>query len=233
MIIIFIYKLQSRWYNQIKVSVKKYRVVNLVDYKVKTIDKRPSCHCSYGKRDYLKWLLDLLGPIILGAKPSEIISFPRRDTDRDEKIDFIESFFSFDKNIEVKKVEYGHKCTKLFVYNRKSLENTLSDKRIVKFLSKHGYPNHYDMDLYVSALMEKIQSMCIPDEIGVFLGYPLKDVIGFIGHPSLRLCKVQGWRVYGDPKLSDRKYKEIMEARRIAKHILKNDHNYHIEKIAN
>ncbi|SHK60846.1 Protein of unknown function [Tepidibacter formicigenes DSM 15518] len=54
----------------------------------------------------------------------------------------------------------------------------------------------------------------IPDEIGVFLGYPLKDVMGFIGHPSLKLTKIKGWRVYGDSRLSDKRYMEFFNARK-------------------
>jgi hypothetical protein len=53
----------------------------------------------------------------------------------------------------------------------------------------------------------------IPDEIGIFLGYPLKDVMGFIGHASLKLTKVNGWRVYGDPRISDEKHNDFRKAK--------------------
>jgi hypothetical protein len=39
----------------------------------------------------------------------------------------------------------------------------------------------------------------IPHEIGLALGYPVKDVLGFIGLMSLRHSGMCGWRIYGDP----------------------------------
>ena len=42
------------------------------------------------------------------------------------------------------------------------------------------------------------QSEGFPHEIGVFLGYPLEDVIGFCRHKG-EGCKLCGyWKVYGD-----------------------------------
>ena len=54
----------------------------------------------------------------------------------------------------------------------------------------------------------------MPHEIGVFLGYPLKDVMGFIGHPSLKLTKVNRWRVYGHTKVSDVISQRILAAKK-------------------
>ncbi len=34
-----------------------------------------------------------------------------------------------------------------------------------------------------------------------------------MGHPSLKFTKVQYWRVYGDARISDEKYKKIIETR--------------------
>lgn len=69
-------------------------------------------------------------------------------------------------------------------------------------------------------LSEKITNGNIPDEIGIFLGYPLKDVLGFMGYPSLKLTKINGWRVYGDSLLSDIKYNQFKRAKENIKILL-------------
>jgi hypothetical protein len=52
----------------------------------------------------------------------------------------------------------------------------------------------------------------LPSEYGIFFGYPLKDVIGFMGHPSLKHVKTKAWKVYGDPTLSDIIFEKFKQA---------------------
>lgn len=39
----------------------------------------------------------------------------------------------------------------------------------------------------------------IPHEVGLALGYPVKDVLGFMGQVALDCTGQCGWRVYGNP----------------------------------
>ncbi|OPY06217.1 MAG: hypothetical protein A4E61_00029 [Syntrophorhabdus sp. PtaB.Bin184] len=57
----------------------------------------------------------------------------------------------------------------------------------------------------------------IPHEIGLVLGYPLKDVLGFIGLVPLQCTDRCGWRVYGDPEPSLKKSKSYRRAREEAR----------------
>ena len=47
-----------------------------------------------------------------------------------------------------------------------------------------------------------------PHEIGLFLGYPLRDVIGFIRNEGKNCKCADCWKVYGD----EREAKKIFEA---------------------
>lgn len=116
----------------------------------------------------------------------------------------------------------------MLFYNPKALDDCLKDKRNRRFLEELGYPKEYNLNDYLLCLIAKIETGSIPDEIGIFLGYPLKDIIGFMGHPSLKLTKVNGWRVYGDPKLSDMKFREFLEAKNEVRSLLK---HYTPEKV--
>lgn len=171
--------------------------------------------------DFIKRIVELLGPVILGTKPAEILSFPNNDKDFESNVSKLEKFFSVCKKIQLIKFKYNSNSIKILFYNPRTLENTLNDKRNIKILKDIGYPNIYNLNLYLEHIVNKMIKGNIPDEIGIFLGYPLKDVLGFIGHPSLKLTKVNGWRVYGDPRISDKKFNEFTKAKFKIKDMLK------------
>jgi len=56
----------------------------------------------------------------------------------------------------------------------------------------------------------------IPHEIGFGLGYPAKDVLGFMGLADLSPTAECGWRVYGDPAQSLERGREMAHARALA-----------------
>lgn len=53
----------------------------------------------------------------------------------------------------------------------------------------------------------------IPHEIGLCLGYPIKDVLGFMGLVDLPCTGCCGWRVYGCPDESIMLYRRYRDAR--------------------
>lgn len=184
-------------------------------------DNLNSCCCRKINDDFIKRIVELIGPVILGIKPAEILSFPYDDMNFEDKMLQIENFFTECKKIDLVKFTYKTKSVKVIFYNSKSLEKTLKDKRNSKILKSMGYPKVYNLKQYLDHLVSKMSEGSIPHEIGIFLGYPLKDVLGFLGHPSLKLTKVNGWRVYGDPRISDEKFKEFISAKFKIKNMLK------------
>lgn len=88
---------------------------------------------------------------------------------------------------------------------------------IRSFLEPLGY-DCSDADRCVARLGEKIRagrdSAEFPHEVGVFLGYPLEDVEGFIHHKE-EGCKCIGcWRVYGDEKRARRVFRRYQSCTR-------------------
>ena len=87
----------------------------------------------------------------------------------------------------------------LFVYNERLLKARLSDKRAQKLLCECGYDKSLTLEGHLDRLSKRIS--CggdFPHEIGIFLGYPLEDVTGFISNKGHN-CKCTGtWKVYGD-----------------------------------
>jgi len=86
----------------------------------------------------------------------------------------------------------------IYVYRRGRLKEELGKKETAKFLAKYGYGG-LTAEKSVAKLKKRLlESDNFPHEIGVFLGYPLGDVVGFIENEG-RNCKCAGcWKVYCD-----------------------------------
>jgi len=182
------------------------------------------CHYVFEADPFLEWLVGILGPVMLGAKPAEILSFNHCEIDQQEKLKKIDLYFAQCFKMKMRRIPYPCGTVRILFYHPMSLEKALSDRRNLKFLKTMDYPDVYALEDYLDVLIEKMSDCKIPHEIGVFLGYPLKDVIGFMGDTRLKHAKTRGWRVYGDPRVSDAKFEEIQEAKCEIKTLLLTNH---------
>ena len=107
----------------------------------------------------------------------------------------------------------------LFI-NEEALDSALTNTKCINFLKFLGYPKEYRLDIYIQILMGKLKTKDFPHEIGIFLGYPLKDVVGFMGYGSYKLSKIKYWKVYGDTEVSDKVYNKFLEHREKMRDIL-------------
>ena len=106
----------------------------------------------------------------------------------------------------------------LFVYHPERLEATLRQHSLRSHLKKLGYDEEFTLEGYLSTLMFRLRHEAqFPHEIGFFLGYPMKDVLGFMGRIDLPLGKIQGWRMYGNTCSSEQLYRRV---RRVKEEIL-------------
>lgn len=88
----------------------------------------------------------------------------------------------------------------IYVYQRKLLERTLSDSGCRKFLRRSGYEGA-GLDSLLAQLARRLETQAeFPHEIGVFLGYPLRDVIGFIENRGQNFTCCGFWKSYSDPE---------------------------------
>ncbi len=87
----------------------------------------------------------------------------------------------------------------IMVYRRKKLEQYLQKDEFLDFLQALGYPGEFNLDAYLSFLKKRLKVRHdFPHEIGAFLGYPLKDIYGFINNET---CLFTGnWKVYHNEK---------------------------------
>ena len=180
---------------------------------------------------YIKRILEMIGAVILGSKPAEIINVPGNDDVKKEKLTQIESFFSNCSKIKYRIITTHDGGKRVLFINEKSMEQVLSNKKCVNFLKFVGYPYEYKLSAYMNELVVRLQSEEFPHEIGIFLGYPLKDVLGFMGYGKYKFCKTRYWKVYGDESVSDAVYNKFISDRAKIKVLLENNSLSELRKV--
>lgn len=91
-------------------------------------------------------------------------------------------------------------CKIAYIFRRDMLTDIVSNDDVRNFLSNNDYSCSCIDDL-IDSLKKKMSSQkCIPHEIGVFLGYPLEDVTGFVDNCGQNYKCMGCWKVYGDEK---------------------------------
>lgn len=102
------------------------------------------------------------------------------------------------KGLRVIPLRVGDKRALIYVFRPSMLEADISKRSSTFILRKCGYETR-TADSCVMQLISRLrQQEEFPHEIGLFLGYPPEDVIGFIENKG-KYCKCVGtWKVYGD-----------------------------------
>ena len=103
--------------------------------------------------------------------------------------------------MELRLLQLGPDRALIYVYRIRRLVRDLADPEIRQFLADCGYRD-FSVEGALAHLARRIMEKGgeFPHEIGLFLGYPLGDVKGFIKHRGQN-CKCTGcWKVYCDER---------------------------------
>ena len=88
----------------------------------------------------------------------------------------------------------------LFCYKHSYLDQQLSHAGIRTLLHKAGYDKTASCNALVAELCRRIEKNdSFPHEIGLFIGYPAKDVAAFMGLVNLPFTCQGPWKIYGNP----------------------------------
>ena len=91
-----------------------------------------------------------------------------------------------------------------YLYRESHLTAMLSDTQNAAFLRSCGY-ERLDAQGALNTLVRRLnESESFPHEIGLFLGYPLGDVLGFIEHRGRNCLCCGRWKSYTDPCAAQR-----------------------------
>lgn len=167
-------------------------------------------------------------PVLMGTKLSNLISVSKMDFASNEE--FLSNYKSLLKpyGIAIEKLCECDERMQLFVYNEERLARHLKKSKIAKFLSDYGYESS-DLDVCISVLKSKLRHFEFPHEIGIFLGFPLDDVIGFIENQGQNYVYCRYWKVYTRLESTKRTFDFYDELRTFVKTKLME--GYTIEKL--
>ncbi len=93
----------------------------------------------------------------------------------------------------------------LCLYRERALDGVLRQPEHRAYLASAGYQVQASTRGILSQLSQRLRSSEeFPHEIGIFLGYPLEDVKGFVRHKGKNFTCCGYWKAYGDPEAARR-----------------------------
>lgn len=140
---------------------------------------------------YLKYQL---APVIMGVKPSIILTLGKSKNHKISKIKTLKIIDSLGlKGIILRENEGSHI---VLAYRKCSLEELRENEEACRVLKEIGYP--LDSTYKMLAYLRKRYAQChCPPELGIFLGFPVDDVEDYMCQK--KKCLLCGyWQVYND-----------------------------------
>lgn len=147
------------------------------------------------KFEYL--LITHCAPTLAGLKDGSMFNFSFEGEDSLEEVCGSWKEILNQKGLGMEILRDSGKKALVYVYWKKRLKELLENMQVRKVLGKYGYDREASINTDLEKLKKRIrESMCVPDEIGVFLGYPLEDVLGFIKNRGKNCALCGYWKVY-------------------------------------
>lgn len=143
-------------------------------------------------------LVEYCSPTLAGIKTASLFNCSYGTHSRTE-LAFILALWNSrlnSKGISLKALRVSNGTALLYVYREKQLIEDFNKNGVEEFLSSCGY-DISNIPLCIERLSNRIcESESFPHEIGLFLGYPLGDVMGFIENKGKNSLYTGFWKVY-------------------------------------
>ncbi|MCR5698637.1 MAG: DUF3793 family protein [Treponemataceae bacterium] len=141
---------------------------------------------------------------LAGIKPSNLVTLTCESCEEaDRKISVFNQLLN-SEGIYFRRIKFLRNSRVLvFVYNKSNLENHIFQDEEYSFIDGLGYPVAFGLNAVIDELQQRFLEIdSVPHEIGVFLGYPISDVRGFIENNGCNFKCACRWKVYGDEQYS-------------------------------
>lgn len=108
----------------------------------------------------------------------------------------------------------------VYVYREKLLAAEWARPGAAEFLARYGYDPAQPWPAQLRRLrgrlaMGRAGGAVFPHEIGLFLGYPLADVRGFIENQGRGFCCAGCWKAYGDRPRAEKNFARLRKCRAV------------------
>lgn len=149
-------------------------------------------------------------PLIAGLKASNLLIVKSKNVDRVTQI-ITETEISYVVLWKTKEK------TTLLLYKSESLKTYFSNQYVQELLRAYGYKK-IELKTMIPIFQQHYAEYMageksFPHEIGLFLGYPVEDVEGFINYEGKNFMYAGYWKVYAEPASKLRLFEEFDAAK--------------------
>jgi len=162
-----------------------------------------------------KSLIEYCAPTLAALKSANLFNYRFESRDRVlTELDEINGELNC-KGVYVEPLLWKRDTVLIYAYRQSLLEAELMQEGVSELLMQYGYTECSIKGCLKHLKMRLYQYDCFPHEIGIFLGYPLMDVIGFIRNEG-KNCKCCGiWKVYCDESEAKKKFDKLRKCTRV------------------
>ncbi|MBQ3970355.1 MAG: DUF3793 family protein [Clostridia bacterium] len=162
-----------------------------------------------------KLLVEHCSPTLASIKTGNLFSISYDNLSQLNEVVGIWNEFFQSKGVTVCILKKGGGRAMLYVYRRTKLEKDLKKRGVFRFLRSCGYESD-DCGYAVERLKKRIAECdSFPHEIGLFLGYPLGDVEGFIKYGGKNSKLTGYWKVYVNEKEASETFRKFTKCREV------------------
>lgn len=158
-------------------------------------------------------------PLITGLKVSNLLIIPKGNEEVVKRI-LNRTGISFYRLIQTRTK------TTFLLFRRNELEEFLSDENVKNVFIRAGYKSLQigkilrTFSLRYEAYMQG--DKCFPHEMGLLLGYPVEDVVGFVENNGKNFLYSGYWKVYENQKAKVKLFDKFKVAEETLIHLLSN-----------
>ncbi len=132
-------------------------------------------------------------PVLMNYKISNLLIVEK------EKIDSVKQLFA-KTELACKLVMVSEEKSAFLIYREEALKSYLECRKVRELMESFGYEN-YELEKILEEFSKKYteyvsNSGSFPHEMGLLLGYPVEDVIGFIQNDGENFLYSGYWKVY-------------------------------------
>lgn len=161
-------------------------------------------------------IIEHCSPTLARLKMASLLCLPKGKNDID--YDVLVEKYNQKHNVKGLYFRILYRCsqrTLLYMYRPAMVDAYVHRKDVAAFLASFGYPDSSVEDMLDFLSRRFADGGCFPHESGVFLGYPLEDVLGFITHKGNHAKACGEWKVYGDAEAACRVFRTYDHCRNV------------------
>ena len=163
---------------------------------------------SVSRRSFAFDLASLCAPTLAGLKPASLFRYQPGAGQSGSAMAAAWHAALCDRGVAVRVLKNCPRtgAVLVYVYRPAQMDTLLKNCDVLHFLQSEGYrPGTAD-----ALLTQLSQRLCcegdFPHEVGIFLGYPLADVVGFIQNHGQNFTVCGHWKVYTDPAAAQQQF---------------------------